>query len=95
MRDSRYICGKNDGKPKTGYTLKLYAFSTGSSGYTGSALYTYTDNSDGTYYADITTTIKGTFVTTTPTGVTVIPDNLIGVIVQGDNQPTIQPGGTT
>ena len=95
MRDSRYIFGKNDGKPKAGYTLKLYAFSTGSSGYTGSALYTYTDNSDGTYYADITTTIKGTFVTTTPTGVTVVPDNLIGVIVQGDNQPTIQPGGTT
>ena len=96
MRHTITIFGKNDGRPKTGYTVEMFAYSTGTSGYSGSALYTYTDNSDGTYYADISTTIKGTIVIETPSnGSVLVPTNYIGVIFQGDNQPTIAPGGTT
>jgi hypothetical protein len=97
MRTTISIFGKNSGLPKTGYTLQMFAYSTGTSGYTGSALYSFTDNSDGTYYADISTTIKGTVVITTPAASTVliIPDNYIGRVFWGDNIPTIEPGGTT
>lgn len=95
MRDSRAIYKKLTGAPASGYTLKAYAYSTGSSGYSGSALYTYTDNSDGTYYADITTTIIGTIVITTPSGSTIVPSNLIGIKLEGDNQSDIAPPGTT
>ena len=96
MRHTVSVMGKTDGKPKTGYTVTLYAYSTGSSGYSGSALYTYTDNSDGTYYADITTAIKGTVVVVTPANSSVlVPVNWKGVFFPGDNQLNIQPGGTT
>ena len=96
MRHTLSVLGKASGRPKTGYTVKLYAYSTGSSGYSGSALYTYTDNNNGTYYVDITTAIKGTIVITTPTNSqTVVPSNWIGVFFPGDNQPNIQPGGST
>lgn len=95
MRHSITILDKS-GVPKTGYTIKIYAHSTGTSGYSGSALYTYTDNEDGTYYVDISTTIKGTIVITTPsTTAIVVPDNYIGMLFEGDNQPTIMPGGST
>jgi len=79
-----------------GLTVKLYSFSTGTSGYTGVALYTYTDGGDGNYYADITSTIKGTLVITYPstTGVTV-PAWYKGAIYWGDNILTIPSGGTT
>lgn len=94
MRDSRTIIV--DGRTKSGYTIKLYAWSSGTSGYSGSALYTYTDNGDGTYYANITTTIRGTIVVTITGSTTVtVPSNLIGTIFQGDNQPTIEPGGSS
>ena len=96
MRHTVTVLGKNDGRPKSGYTVKLFAHSTGSSGYSGSALYTYTDNSDGTYYADITIAIKGTVVVTTPANASVlVPANFTGVFFPGDNQPNIAPGGTT
>jgi len=96
MRHTVSIMGKNDGQPKTGYTVRMYAYSTGSSGYSGSVLYTYTDNSDGTYYADITTAIKGTIVVVTPANSSVlVPNNYTGVFFPGDNQPNIQPGGST
>jgi hypothetical protein len=96
MRHTLSIFGKNDGQPKTGYTVEMFAHSTGSSGYSGSAVYTYTDNSDGTYYADIVTALKGTIVVTTPANASVlVPANYIGVFFAGDNQPNIQPGGTT
>jgi hypothetical protein len=95
MRHTLSIFGKNDGQPKSGYTVKMHAYSTGSSGYSGSALYTYTDNSDGTYYADITTAVKGTIVITTAGASVVVPANQIGIFIPGDNQPNIQPGGTT
>jgi len=96
MRHTISILKASNGSPQSGHTVKLYAWSSGSSGYTGSALYTYTDNSDGTYYVDITTAIKGTVVITlsgasTPT----IPTNYIGVFFPGDNQPNIAPLGTT
>ena len=96
MRDTREIKGKTDYKGKAGYTVQLFAYSTGSSGYSGSALYTYTDAGNGIYYAEITTTIKGTIVITSPTnGTVIVPTNMIGRIFQGDNQITLQPGGTT
>jgi len=96
MKHTLTILGKNDGRPKSGYTVKMHAYSTGSSGYSGSALYSYTDNSDGTYYADITTAVKGTIVITTPSSSSVlVPSNWIGTFFPGDNQPNIAPGGST
>ena len=96
MRYDLKIVGANTGRLKSGYTVQIFAYSTGSSGYSGSALYTLSDNGDGTYYTEITTTIKGTVVITTPTnGTTVVPTNKIGIILQGNNQPTIMPGSST
>ena len=96
MRHNLTILGKNDGRPKTGYTVKMFAYSTGSSGYSGLALYTYTDNSDGTYHTEISTTIKGTVVINTPANASVlVPTNFIGVLVEGDNQLTLAPTTTT
>lgn len=96
MRKSITILGKNSGLPLTGYTVCLYAWSSGSSGYTGTALYTFTDNSDGTYHADITTTIKATVVVTASGSTSVIvPDNYIGALFEGNNQPTLTPGRTS
>ena len=96
MRHTVSILGKNDGRPKSGYTVTMYAHSIGSSGYSGSVLYTYTDNSDGTYYADISTAIKGTVVVVTPANASVlVPANFIGVFFPGDNQPNIAPPAST
>ena len=96
MRHTITILGKTDGRPKTGYTVEMFAYSTGSSGYSGSALYTYTDNADVTYYADITIAVKGTIVVQTPaSGSVLVPDNWLGVFFPGDNQPNIAPGGST
>lgn len=96
MRNGIVIISPQTGRPVSGYIPKLYAYSTGSPYYTGSALYTYTDNGDGTYHADITTTVKGTIVVTS-SGSTVItvPTSYIGRIFEGDNQLTLEPGGTT
>ena len=91
MRDTKTILNKNTGEGQSGYTMKLYAYSGTTPYYTGSALYTYTDSSDGTYYADITTTIKGTIVITSSSTVVTVPSNWIGAKFEGDNQPTIQP----
>ena len=91
MRDTKTILNTNTGEGQSGYTMKLYAYSSVSPYYTGSALYTYTDNADGTYHADITTTIKGTIVITTPNATTLVPTNWIGAKFEGDNQPTIMP----
>jgi len=79
-----------------GLTVRLFAYSTGTSGYTGSALYTYTDANDGNYYADVTTTIKGTLVVTYPSTTTVtVPAWYKGAVYWGDNILTIAPGGTS
>ena len=91
MRDTRSILNTNTGEGQNGYTMKLYAYSATTPYYTGSALYTYTDAGDGTYYADITTTIKGTLVLTTPASTTIVPSNFIGRVFWGDNIPTISP----
>jgi len=94
MRKSISIIVNN--RLASGYTVKLYAYSTASPFYTGSPLYTFTDNGDGSYYADIATTMKGTIVVTaTGSTVVTVPVSYIGQIFQGDNQLTIQPGGTT
>ena len=71
--------------------MKLYVYSAVAPYYTGSALYTYTDGGDGTYYTDITTTIQGTIVITSPAATTIVPTNWVGALFEGDNQPTIMP----
>ncbi len=71
--------------------MQIYAYSAADPYYTGSPLYTMTDGGNGTYYADITTTIKGTIVITTPASDTIVPSNFIGTLIEGDNQPTIMP----
>jgi hypothetical protein len=96
MRTTISVLNKNTGRPISGYAVAIFAWSSGTSGYSGTALYTLTDNGDGTYYIDISTTIKGTVVITTPSSTSVIvPTNWIGAIFQGDNQPTIMPTGST
>ena len=92
MRDARAILDQESNTGgQAGYTMELYAYSAVDPYYTGSALYTYTDNGDGTYYTDITTTIRGTLVITTPLEATVVPANFIGALFQGDNQLTVKP----
>ena len=91
MRYQRTLLDKNTGEAKSGYTMAIYQYSAVTPYYTGSALYTMTDGADGTYYADITTTIKGTIVITTPSSTTIVPSNFIGTLIEGDNQPTISP----
>jgi len=84
------------GRGVSGYTVKIYAWSSGTSGYSGAALYTLTDNGDGVYYADVTTTIKGTVVITSSGSTTItVPTYLIGALFWGDNIVTLEPGGTT
>lgn len=101
------ILGKLDGKPKSGYTVKLYKYSSahstaavGSTGvyYSNSTglIGTFTDGSDGTYYIDISTDVKGVVVITTPsTTNTVIPKTHRGKIFHGDNKLTIPPASST
>lgn len=101
------IFGKTDGKLKSGYTVKLYKYSSahstaavGSTGVYYSAstglIGTFTDNSDGTYYLDLTTGIKGVVVITTPsTTDVVIPLTHRGKMFQGDNQLTFPPPTST
>jgi len=92
VRDARAILDQESNTGgQAGYTMELYAYSAVDPYYTGSALYTYTDNEDGTYYADITTTIRGTLVITTPLLATVVPANFRGALFQGDNQLTLEP----
>lgn len=91
MRDTRYILDPN-GKPKANYTVKAYEYQSTSPYYDASSLIgTYEDNSDGTYYLDVATTIKATIVITTPKGVTRVPTNLIGIVLEGDNRPDLEP----
>lgn len=102
------ILGKLDGKPKSGYTVKLYKYSSAHApeitGSTASPYYspstgligTFTDGSDGTYYIDISTDVKGVVVITTPsTTNTVTPKTHRGRIFHGDNKLTIPPASST
>ena len=96
MRDAKAILDNKDNTGGiSGYTLHIYAYSNSYPYYTGSPLYTYIDNGDGTYYTDITLTIKGTIVITTPTGAILVPKNWIGALFKGDNQLTLEPTSTT
>ena len=94
MRHSLTLLNKRTGLPITsGYTVKAYNYSaTSTSAFSGSAAYTYTNNSDGTYSASITTTFKATIVLFSSGGSQLeVRDNVKGILLQGDNQPTIQP----
>jgi hypothetical protein len=89
MRYSRAILDKNTGVGLSGYTMSIYTYSAVSPYYTTPKLYDMTDNGDGAYYAEITETIKGTIVVTTPSSTLVVPPNFIGCLIEGDNQPTL------
>jgi hypothetical protein len=87
---------KNTGRGITGYTVKIYSWSSSTAGYTGTALYTLTDNSDGIYYTDITTTIKGTVVINASGSTSLtIPTHYKGYVFWGDNILTLTPGGSS
>jgi hypothetical protein len=95
MRHPITLINKVTGKPSTGYSIYVHAYSTNATGYTGAAVHTYTETSNAMYYANITTTMKGTIRIVTPSGSTIVPTAWIGKIFQGDNQPTIAPGGSS
>lgn len=87
MRD--FVAIQNvDRSPLIGATVKLYAYSSVSPYYTGAALYTLSEAGNGVYYADITSTLKGTIVVTTATGTTYVPTNFIGYLFKGDDSLT-------
>jgi len=90
MRNSRTIIDKK-GDPVAGYTMKIHTYSSASPYYTAVVLYTYTDQGDGTYYVDITNTVRGTIVITTPSGTSKVPIQFRGALFQGDNQLTLEP----
>ena len=92
MINVKRIERKNSGVGLSGYTVAAYAYSSGStSGYTGVALYTFTDNGDGNYYADVSESVKVTIVVTSPTSEVVVPTHLIGIKLIGDNELNIGP----
>jgi hypothetical protein len=90
MRHAVVILDKMTGAPRTGYTVRLYAYSSGvAAGYSTPLYYTYTDNLDGSYYTDITTSIKGTVVITlTGSTFVMVPVTYKGRWFEGENQPT-------
>jgi len=80
----------------TGYTVRAYNHSTGTSGYSGSVVYTLTDGDNGVYYANVTETFKATIVVTNSgSTIVTVPTHLVGIVLWGDNILTITPGGTT
>lgn len=95
------ILGKLDGRPKSGYTVKLYKYSTAHSTnnfYSNSTglLGAFIDNSDGTYYITLDTDTFGVVVITTPSTTSVIvPTNYIGKFFDGKNKLTIPPASST
>src|SRR3990172_11380013 len=97
MRNFITILDKNTGKPKTGYTVKLYKYSSDhstSNFYSSSSglLGTLTDQGDGNYYIDLSTDVRGVLVITTPsTTAVIIPNNYVGRIFDGENKLTIPP----
>lgn len=90
MKDVRYIFNSN-GQPQSGYTIKLYIYYNVSPYYQGDPIVTYTDNGDGSYYADIDSTVKGTLVVTDPSGNVTIPTSFIGYLFWGDDAVNISP----
>ena len=89
MRKTITLLNKRTGKTVTGYTVKIYSFShvsvTNATVTSYTAKYTMTDNNDGTYYSDITSTMKGSVVITTAAASTIIPKNLLGILLHGDD----------
>ncbi len=96
MRHEITILTGSARKPTAGYTPRIYAYSTGSPFYTGSALYTFTDHEDGTYSVDVTSTLKATIVITAANSTAiVVPANKIGILIIGDDYAGLAPGGST
>jgi hypothetical protein len=92
MYQWREVKNANTGRGVSGYTVAVYNWSSGSSGYSGAAVYTMTDNGDGVYYFNCTLTFKGTIVVTSPgSTVVTVPTYLIGVLLHGDNVGELPP----
>lgn len=86
------VKSKSTGRGLTGYTVKVYAWSSGTSGYSGSAIYEFTDNGDGVYYFNCTYTFKGTVVVTHPdTTVVTVPTHITGALWHGENVAELPP----
>ena len=96
MLNKRVIFDRRTGAPRSGYTIEVYAYSTGTSGTSGIALYTYTDHGNGEYSVNVTTSIRATLVITTPLGhvLATSDTNTRHIWLEGDNQVTDPPGST-
>lgn len=97
MKYSRAIVDKASSKLQSGYTLLAYAYTTSSPYYDTSttAVYTFTGDGNGLYYIECSETFKATLVVQTPNGSTLTFTAWTGIIIEGDNQPTIMPEGST
>jgi len=99
MQDQRFLINRSTGRFITsGYTIRAYAHSTDASvsNYSGSPSATYTSDGYGSHYADIATTMKATLVIFDSDGSPLtVRENMKGILLQGDNQPTIEPDGVT
>jgi hypothetical protein len=87
------IKAKNSGRGLSGYTVNIYNWSSVAAGYSGTALYTLTDNSDGVYYFDCSETFKGTVVVThaSYSSFTLTPTHLKGTQWHGENMAELPP----
>jgi len=93
MRDTKYFFDSN-GVPLTGYVVNAYEWQSGSPYYDVASPVdagTYTELGNGIYYLDVTVTKKATIVYTPPVGGDVVPTNMIGIVLEGDNRPDISP----
>jgi hypothetical protein len=96
MKNRIEVKNANTGLGASGYTVRAYAWSSGSSGYSGAAVYTFSDNGDGIYYAEVSQTFKATIVITNAnTTVITVPSQTVGSILWGDNILTLTPGGAS
>ena len=94
MRHSITLMNGNTGLPVTsGYTISAYQYSaTSASAFTGSALYTYSNHADGTYSISVSETFQATIVIfNSDSDQLPVRANCKGILIEGDNQPTLPP----
>jgi len=97
MIDRRTILKQSTGGGVTGYTLEAHTWTDGNAmaDYdAGTLLGTYTDNGDGTYYYDVSITVKGVIILKNSSGTQLqkIPTGTNKyMVLEGDNRPDIEP----
>ena len=91
MNNSITLLNKSTGRTVTGYTCAIYTYLNESPYYQNPKLYDFTDNGDGTYTANVTESIRGTVLITSPSAETKVPANYINHWFEGDNQLTEEP----